>query len=152
MSTFGIGKKIQERNGNNFTLVFCIEFHDFLWKPHLNRIKGVKLHLIKEIQICGQMTIYGQTLGEFKRENSRNREKINLHKNIIEIFWVQDVWSMTCISSRITSFWRHNDIICDKIRVIAPHVPNSKNYNFDFMQLCLSSGANTFIVFALKYP
>ena len=27
--------------------------------------KGAKLHLIKEIQISRQMTIYGQTLGVF---------------------------------------------------------------------------------------
>ena len=59
---------------------------------------------------------------------------------------------MTRISSRITSFRRHNDVICDEIRVIAPHMPNSKNYNFDFMQLRLFSVVNTFIVFALKYP
>ena len=31
-------------------------------------------------------------------------------------------------------------------------MPNSKTYNFDFMQLCLFSGANAFIVFAFKYP
>ena len=33
----------------------------------------MKLHLIKEIQISRQMTIYGQTLGVFKRENNECR-------------------------------------------------------------------------------
>ena len=42
---------------------------------------------------------------------------------------------MTRISSRITSFCRHNDVVCDEIRVIAPHMPNSNKYNFDFMKL-----------------
>ena len=31
---------------------------------------GVKLQLIKEIQISRDMTIYGQTLGVLKRENN----------------------------------------------------------------------------------
>ena len=42
-----------------------------------------KLHLIKEIQISRQMTIYGQTLGVLKRKNNecrRNEKKTNLHK------------------------------------------------------------------------
>ena len=47
---------------------------------------------------------------------------------------------------------RHNDVIRDEIRVMAPHMPNQKNFNFDFMQLCLFSVANTFIVFAFKTP
>ena len=59
---------------------------------------------------------------------------------------------MTRISSRITSFSRHHDVICDEIRVKVPHLPNSKNYNFDFMQVCLFSVANTFIVFRLNNP
>ena len=53
--------------------------------------KGVKLHLIKEIQISRQMTIYGQTLRVFKRENneySRNGKMANLPKNKIVVFWV----------------------------------------------------------------
>ena len=44
------------------------------------------------------------------------------------------------------------DVISDKIRVIAPHMRNLNNYIFDFMQICLFSVANTFIVFAFKYP
>ena len=39
--------------------------------------------LIKEIQISRHMTIYGQTLGVFKRKNNeciRNREKTKLNK------------------------------------------------------------------------
>ena len=43
----------------------------------------------------------------------------------------------------------HNDVFRDEIRVIAPHMLNKKNCNFDPMQLCLFSVANTFIVFAL---
>ena len=53
--------------------------------------KGAKLHLNKEIQISRQMTIYGQTLGFFLRENnegSHNGKKTNLHKNKIVVFWV----------------------------------------------------------------
>ena len=34
--------------------------------------KGVKLQLIKEIQISRHMTICGQTLGVFKRETIEN--------------------------------------------------------------------------------
>ena len=44
---------------------------------------GAKLQVIKEIQISRHMTIYGQTLGVFKRKNNkciRNGEKTNLHK------------------------------------------------------------------------
>ena len=31
-------------------------------------------------------------------------------------------------------------------------MPNQRNFNFDFMQLCLFSVANTFIVLAFKTP
>ena len=55
---------------------------------------------------------------------------------------------MTRTSSRI----RHDDVIRDEIRVIAPHMRNQKNYIFDFMQISLFSVANTFIVSAFKYP
>ena len=44
------------------------------------------------------------------------------------------------------------DVIRDEIGVIAPHMQNPKNYNFDFRQIRLFSVANTFIVFAFKYP
>ena len=50
------------------------------------------------------------------------------------------------------SIWRHNDVFCDEIRVVAPHMLNQKSYNFDPMQLCLFSVANIFIVFAFKTP
>ena len=60
MSKFGIRIKIQGRNDKKFILVFCIDFYDICWKPHLNRIKRRKLQIIKEIQISRQMTIYGQ--------------------------------------------------------------------------------------------
>ena len=43
MSKFGMRTKIQERNGKNVTSVFCIEFYDFQYKPHLNRIKRTKV-------------------------------------------------------------------------------------------------------------
>ena len=42
---------------------------------------GAKLQVIKEIQISRHMTIYGQTLGVFNRENNeriRNGEKTNV--------------------------------------------------------------------------
>ena len=90
------------------------------------------------------MAIYGQTLEVFKRKNnerSHNEDKTKLHKNIIVVFLIRYMWSMTHISSRITSLWRHNDVICDEIHVIASHMPNSKNNNFDFMQHCLFSVA-----------
>ena len=73
-------------------------------------------------------------------------------KTKLQFFEFRVCGATTRISSRITSFWRHNDVICDEIRAIAPHMPNSKNYNFDLMQLCLFSVANTFTVFAFKYP
>ena len=49
----------------------------------------VKLQAIKEIQISRHMTIYGQTLGVFKRKNNeciRNGEKTKLHKIKIFVF------------------------------------------------------------------
>ena len=52
------------------------------------------------------MAIYGQTLGVFKRKNnerSHNEDKTKLHKNIIVVFLIRYMWSMTHISSRITS-------------------------------------------------
>ena len=73
-------------------------------------------------------------------------------KTKLRFFEFRMCGAMTRISSRITSFWRHNDVICDEIRAIAPHMPDSKNYNFDLMQLFLFSVANTFTVFAFKYP
>ena len=51
--------------------------------------KGVKLQLIKKIQISRHMTIYGQTLGVFKRENNKkscNGEKTKLYKIEIVVF------------------------------------------------------------------
>ena len=33
---------------------------------------------------------------------------------------------MTRISSQISSFLRHNEVICDEIRVIVSHMPNKK--------------------------
>ena len=57
---------------------------------------------------------------------------------------------MARIWSQITSLWRQDDVIRDEIRVIAPHILNSKNCNFVFMQICLFSVATTFIVFAFR--
>ena len=51
-----------------------------------------------------------------------------------------------------SSVQSHNNVIRDETYVIAPHMRNQKNYIFDFIQLCLFSVANTFIVFAVKYP
>ena len=59
---------------------------------------------------------------------------------------------MKRISSPITSVWRHNDVIRDEIQVKAALMLNKANKNFDFMQLCLFSVANTFNVFAFKIP
>ena len=73
MPKFGVLIKIQENNEKNAVLVFGIEFYDFWWKPHLHLIKRcevTKLQLIIEIQISRHMTVYGQTLGVFKRENN----------------------------------------------------------------------------------
>ena len=53
------------------------------------------------------MTIYGKTLGVFKRENNkciRNAVKTNLHKIEIVVFFNLTCGAMTRISSRITSF------------------------------------------------
>ena len=47
--------------------------------------------MIKEIQISRHMTIYGQNLGGFKRENNesiRNGEKTKLHKIKIVVFLI----------------------------------------------------------------
>ena len=52
---------------------------------------------------------------------------------------------MTRISSQITSSWRRNYAFVTKYAS-----KKSKNYNLDFMQLCLFSIANTFIVFAFE--
>ena len=101
------------------------------------------------------MTIYGQTLGVFKRENDeciRNGEKANLHKIKIEVFltlhmWCHDPYFVTNYVI-MTSY----AVIPDEIHVIAPHMLSPKNYNFDFMQICIFSLANTFIVFPFKYP
>ena len=101
------------------------------------------------------MAIYGQTLGVFKREINefiRNEERTKLHKIKIVVFWLYKYGAMTHISSPITSLWRHNDVIRDEIRVIAPRMLKPKNYNFDFMQFGFFSFANSFIVFAFKYP
>ena len=83
--------------------------------PMSKGLNGVKLQVIKEIHISRCMTIYGQTLGVFKRENHEcicNGEKTKLHK--IKIV----VGDMKRISSQITSLWRQNDVIRDEIRVI----------------------------------
>ena len=47
------------------------------------------LQVIKQIQISRHMTIYGQTLGMFKRENNEcksNGEKRKLHQIKIVVF------------------------------------------------------------------
>ena len=59
---------------------------------------------------------------------------------------------MTRISSRNTSLGRHDDVFRDEIYVITQHVSSQKNYNFDFMSICLLSVGNTFIVFTFKPP
>ena len=50
---------------------FCYEKRIFIANtPSQSKKNGVKLQLIKEIQISRDMTIYGQTLGVLKRENN----------------------------------------------------------------------------------
>ena len=39
--------------------------------PSQSKKNGVKLQLIKEIQISRRKAMYGQTLGAFKRENNQ---------------------------------------------------------------------------------
>ena len=67
------------------------------------------------------MTIDGQTLGVFKRENNNkscNGEKTKLHKIEIVVFFKFSICgTMTCISSLITSLSRHIDVIRDEIRI-----------------------------------
>ena len=75
------------------------------------------------------MTIYGQTLRVFKRENNeyiRNGEKTKLHKIKIVVFWLYKRGAITKISSRITSLLRSNDVIRDEVSVIAPHFKTKK--------------------------
>ena len=39
MSKFGIQKKIKKKSNKNLIIVFFIEFYDFWWKLHFNRMK-----------------------------------------------------------------------------------------------------------------
>ena len=68
------------------------------------------------------------------------------------VFLISYMWCCDAYFVTNTSLWRHNDVIRVEIRVKAPHMRNQNNYIFDFMQICLFSVANTFIVFAFKYP
>ena len=45
---------------------------------------------------------------------------------------------------------RHDDVFCDEIHVIVQHMSSQKNYDFDFMLICLFTVANKFIVFAFE--
>ena len=85
------------------------------------------------------MTIYGQNLGGFKRENNeciRNGEKIKLYKiKIVVFFYLACVvlWRVfRHVSSRFTSLRRHIDVKRDEIRVMAPHMSNQKKLQFLF--------------------
>ena len=116
-------------------------------------LNGVKLQVIKEIQISRCMTMYGQTLGVFKRENHEricNGEKTKLHKIKIVVFWTRHMWcydayfvtNYVIMTSKWRNSWRNTRH--------RPHILNSKNCNFVFMQICLFSVATTFIVFAFR--
>ena len=61
--------------------------------------------------------------------------------------WCYDAYFVTNTSLR-----RHIDVIREEIRFIATPMRIPKKYNFDFMQLCLFSVLNTFIVFAFNTP
>ena len=116
-------------------------------------LNGVKLQVIKEIQISRCMTIYGQTLGVVKGENHEcicNGEKTKLHKIKIVVFWIRHMWwyeayfvtNYVIMTSKWRNSWRNTRY--------RPHILNSKNCNFVFMQICLFSVATTFIVFAFR--
>ena len=105
----------------------------------------VKLQAIKEIQISRHMTIYGQTLGVFKRKNNeciRNGEKTKLHKIKIVVFWIRHRWCYVAyfvtnhaiITSKWRSSWRNTHH--------RPHILNVKPtililFNFVFSPLRL---------------
>ena len=74
--------------------------------PILIGQNSVELQLVKELQISRRMTIYGQNLGGFKRENNeciRNGELTKLHKIKIVVFLFGMCGAMTRISSRFMS-------------------------------------------------
>ena len=55
------------------------------------------------------MTIYGQTLGVFKRENNeciRNGEKTNLHKIKNVVFLISHMWCYDAYFVTNTSLWQ----------------------------------------------
>ena len=65
------------------------------------------------------MTIHGQTLGVFKRENNEcidTGPTTTLDKIKIVVFLFGVCSAMTRFSSRNTSFWRHNDLFHDEKR------------------------------------
>ena len=101
MSKFGIRKKIQERSIKNLITVFCREFYDFWWKPHLNWIKWHQVTGNTEIQISlphDHKKLYGQTSEVFKHENNesiRNGEKTNWHNIKIAVFLISHMWCYT---------------------------------------------------------
>ena len=60
---------------------------------------GVKLQLIKEIQISRHKAIYGQTLGELKREN--NCDKLTFFRHSAERNSVHLWWSLfLCVTDK----------------------------------------------------
>ena len=75
------------------------------------------------------MTIYGQILGVFKRENNEcigNEENTKLHKIKIVVFLIVHTW---CYDSYfVTNYVLMTSLgrIRDEIRVIAPHMRNQK--------------------------
>ena len=75
-----------------------------------------------------------------------------LHKIKNIYFFISDMRCYDAYFVADTPLWRHNDVIRDEKRVIAPYMRNLKKYIFDFMQICLISVANTLIVVAFKYP
>ena len=108
-------------------VVFCIEFYDFEWKPHLNRMKW-RRDTANWRNSNFTWHIWSNLRG-FKHENNEcicNGEMVKLHKVKIVVFWLSICGAMTGISSRFTSFLRHNDVTRDEIRVIASYMLSQK--------------------------
>ena len=93
----------------------------------------MKLQLIKENQICPQMTIYrqyGQNQGYFKRDKNDSigtRARIKLYKIKIVFLLLRVCRAMAGFSSRNTSLWRYNKVFRDEKRVVVLHTLSRKN-------------------------
>ena len=95
MSKFGIWEEIKERIIKNLIIVFYIEFYDFWWKPHLNRIKWRKVTSnLKNSNFPPHDHIWSN-FRVFKRKNNEcipNGKKTNLHKIKNVVFLISHMW------------------------------------------------------------